>query len=722
MKATKIALLVLVPLLGLATWFWYQIPDYLPNNRRYLEMPLVVGTPPLTYKPQPSYQGPPPSEWTRPQDPYPYPILPGQVGPHQPLYAGPLQYPFACDGEDSGLGQPLVDNQDGFGIRVYATDAEGHHSKDVIGYSKDCLHPTRVRYYYNRSGTRQFFPLEEADGDIERIRLGDREIDFVVRVETGTINRFIYSIVMLKGPDDEAAQPDLSYWNRNLIYQFRGGVGIGYRQGRLRETDLPERRYDQLRRGFAIAYSTGNQTSNHYNIWLAEETALRVKSQFRALYGEPSHTLGIGGSGGAIQQYLIAQNGSGLLDAGLALYAYPDMLTQTIYAFDCELLEYYFDQQAPDTWSWPSRRLVAGLNSRNGIHDSRTWLYELAMVIQGRAPRWPLGGSECSHAWRGLTPLVNNPRFVHFSPRFTPEVQRQVHWTHWQDLRGIYGADENGYARQTWDNVGVQYGLQALRDGQLSPRTFLHLNANIGGWKNPGQMKQERFWHLNGDKDLLDFSPWSHHNMRLSPDGGRTPAPRTHGDPEAIRAAVRAGIVFTGELPIPIIDLRHYLEPALDMHHASAAFSTRLRLQLRGYAANQLIWMAPKPYDPTDRGFDVLLEWLDSEHRPASAQDACFTEDGELLAEGEHVWDGGWNGRPDGTCMQRYPIYGTPRTVAGEDLRGDLFKCHLVSVDDALAHGLYGSVDMNGYRNRLQHIFPDGVCDYSVPGLGQITP
>ncbi|MFC6670720.1 DUF6351 family protein [Marinobacterium aestuariivivens] len=722
MKYAKIAGLLLVPLLALATWLWHEIPEYLDTNQRYRAMPRVVGTPPLDYSPRPSYQGPHPSEWKRPDDPFPYPIGIGGIGPHEPLYAGPLQYPFACDGEASGLGQPLVDNQDGYGIRVFAEDDQGRKTDRLIGYSKDCRHPTRVGYYYNRVGTGEFYPLAQANGDIARISVAGGEIDFIVRVETGTINRFIYSIVTLKGPEDSPESPDLSYWNGNLIYQFRGGVGIGYRQGRLRETDIPERRIDELRAGFAIAYSTGNQTSNHYNIWLAEETALRVKRQFSARYGVPRHTLGIGGSGGAIQQYLIAQNGSGLLDAGVALYAYPDMLTQTIYAFDCELLEFYFDKLAPDTWSWPSRRLVAGLNSRNGIHDTRTWLYELAMIIQGRAPRLPLGGSECSHAWRGLTPLVNNPRFVYFSPRFEPDVARQVHWTHWEDLRRIYGAGDSGYARQTWDNVGVQYGLQALRDGKLKPDTFLHLNANIGGWKPPTKMRKERFWHLNGDDDLMDFSPWSHHNMQLSPDGGRTPAPRTQGDPEAIQAAVRAGLVFTGELPIPVIDLRHYLEPSLDMHHASAAFSARLRLLQRGYAGNQLIWMTARPHNPVPDALQQLLQWLDEGKRPQTAQDSCFDSEGRLLAEGPDVWDGQWNQRPDGACMRRYPIYGTPRTVAGEDLRGDLFKCSLISIDEAIGRGLYNPVDMQSHRSQLQRIFPDGVCDYNKPGLGQVSP
>ncbi len=66
--------------------------------------------------------------------------------------------------------------------------------------------------------------------------------------------------------------------------------------------------------------------------------------------------------------------------------------------------------------------------------------------------------------------------------------------------------------------------------------------------------------------------------MNLSPDDGETPAIRTRADLAAIQAAYRAGHIFIGQLDIPVIDLRHYLEQELDMHHSSASFSARLRL------------------------------------------------------------------------------------------------------------------------------------------------
>lgn len=727
-KALRISIVVLIILTLPAIVAWAALVNLLPSDK-YANRAKVLASPPSVEQQFMPYQGPHPSQWSRSEDPYPYPIKLGSVGPVTPLYKINLQYPFACGGERSRLGQPLIDNNQHWGIAITQMDTQTGELRN--GFSKDCLHPTQALYLYNRAGTEKFYPLEQAQGDIAQININGQTIDFIIRVEMGTINRFIYTIAALKGPEDTLENPDSRYWNKRLIYQFRGGVGIGYRQGRTTPNAIPERRFEQLKLGYAIAYSTANQTSNHYDIWLAEDTALRVKRQFSSLYGKPNYTIGIGGSGGAIQQYLIGQNGSDLLDGALALYAYPDMLSQTLYALDCELLEYYFDVNAESSrWRhWEQRRLVEGLNSKDHPADDKSYIYEAAMVAQGLLPRWPTGSSECVRGWRGLTPLVNNPTYVHFMSRFSPQLQASTRWSHWDSLAYIYGSRPNGYAFRTWDNVGVQYGLRALRHGQISIREFLHMNANIGGWKSPETMTQEHFWRLNGNGSFWDFSPWSHHNMNLSPDNGKTPATRTRGDIEAIQAAYRAGHIFVGQLNIPVIDVRHYLEQDLDMHHVSASFSARLRLlKQQGHYDNQLIWVADKRFDPTPQALEAMAQWLENQRRyktkasrqtrPASLQDRCYDQQGQVIANGAHVWDGEWNHQKNGVCMKHYPIYSTSRIEAGGNLNGDTFKCQLMSVNDALKKGLYAPIDMAPHKDRLEQIFPNGVCDYTKPDQG----
>ena len=102
----------------------------------------------------------------------------------------------------------------------------------------------------------------------------------------------------------------------------------------------------------------------------------------------------------------------------------------------------------------------------------------------------PPGSTECINGWRGLSPLALNPHFG-TAPGYNPAVHGPVEWTHWGDLVNIYGTDETGFARTPWDNVGVQYGLAAVKSGAITPAQFLDLNANVGSWKRSADMVQE---------------------------------------------------------------------------------------------------------------------------------------------------------------------------------------------------------------------------------------
>ncbi|TQV78021.1 hypothetical protein FKG94_13130 [Exilibacterium tricleocarpae] len=684
-----------------------------------------------------AYQGLHPRLLDRPAETFDFPIALGDIGPSEPLFAGANQYPFLCGEDRSRKTQPEVDNHDGVGIPIFArTESKRKNRHLVIGYSQDCLHRTQAAYYYNRRGTLNFFPLEQAQGDIAKVVVDGREIDFIVRLETGTINRFFYAIAVLSSPDEALETPSGSYWNQRLIYMFRGGVGVGKRQGNFSPKDVLKRRYEQIKSGYAVVYSTGNQTSNHYNIWLAEDTAARVKRQFVGLYGEPLYTVGIGGSGGAIQQYLFAQNKAGVLDAAIALYAYPDMVSQTIYVMDCELLEYFFDvtDGANRTWRrWENRSWIEGVSANSKAENKYGTMKWFAALLNGdfsALSRGRRGATECVKGWRGLTPLVHNPNFVHFKASYLPAVAEQTHWTHWEDLKRFYGVNESGFANSTWDNIGVQYGLEALRSGKISADDFLRLNAQVGSWKPAEEMEQEQFWFIDGELLPVNLSVWSHQNMQLSSDGGETPAARTRGSLAAINGAYRSGHVFIGRADIPIIDLRHYLDDDLDMHHATASFAARKRLvEGQGHADNQLIWMSHKAYAPEPEAFAVMDRWMLNqlkypyrsmvENKPVQAVDQCFDKRGQVIAAGDSVWDGDWNDRPTGACMAVYPRNKTSREMAGAGVTGDIFKCHLQSVDAAISAGVYGDIDMTAYRDRLLSIFPDGVCDFSRGDKGR---
>ena len=249
---------------------------------------------------------------SRPVDRYEFPIAIGASGPSQSLYSGPNQYPFYCMTVRSGMGQPLIDNQLGQGIQIYQTDPEGNPTDLVLGYSKDCALATQIEYFYRGKidgGIKQYDLMSSPnDAKIKKVIINGQVVPEIYRVEHGTINRFIYVIAMLADPTK--GRLDQSLWNKRLVYQFQGGSGIGFRQGKESGPHIIQKRIDQLKLGYAVITSSANKTSYTYNMLLAEDTAMRVKRQFISLYGEPLYTVGIGGSGGGLSQYLLGQNGT----------------------------------------------------------------------------------------------------------------------------------------------------------------------------------------------------------------------------------------------------------------------------------------------------------------------------------------------------------------------------------------------------------------------------
>ena len=656
-----------------------------------------------------------------------------------PMFTGPHQTPFVCTTIQSAVGrQPLVDSATPPGYRV--TDASGN----LIGYSKNCSIDTFVTYWYRATGGGNLKPLP-TDGtrpaDMGTVTLANgRTVDFVVRREVGSINRFLYSIAMLSPAPgaDNTARNNTRYWNGKLLYWFQGGVAIGHSQGTVHGGSMNP---DILGQGWAIVHSSGNNTGTHYNLNLAGETAMMTKERFIERYGVPLHTVGLGGSGGAIQQYIIAQNHPGVLDGLLPVQSYPDMVTQTIHVGDCELLEYYMDATDRTNTKWQTtknRTWLVGFNAEEGFEDVDDPLAPLKLALGYSTAR---GSTECVPAWRGLTPLAMNPLYgqapnAQFYEPFSDILA--IRWTHYDDLRNVYGIDATGAARVTWDNVGVQYGLRSLKEGKITPAEFLKLNWHIGGWKHPSQMTQETFpFFGTGASEIQKavtipgyFDPWSSKNMLAGTAG--QPTPRSVGDMIAMRAAYTSGHVFSGKLNVPAIDHRQYMERELDMHNSHQSFATRQRvLDRMGKSDNMVIWFTdttpgvPKASQSLE-ALAVMDQWLTNMRRyphkgiagnkPVGAADACYDLHGKLMYRGSDAWAGILDQNAPGPCTQAFPLYSTSRIVAGAPIEGGIYKCALKSVDRAVADGTYAPWVPNAVEiAQLKEIFPTGVCDYSKP-------
>lgn len=291
------------------------------------------------------------------------------------------------------------------------------------------------------------------------------------------------------------------------------------------------------------------------------------------------------------------------------------------------------------------------------------------------------------------------PRSVRYDPQSNADGARATVWDH---TRNAYGVDpETGFARRPLDNVGVQYGLQALQDKVISVDQFLDLNNRIGG--------------LDIDANVVP--------QRMS------------ADPSARRAAYETGRILDGGGglgDIPIIDYRAYTDdlPSGDIHQRYHSFSTRERLiEANGDAGNQVMLQESNRYGLFSTQSPVLREamlamdrWIlavqavetDSDtHRvvvdakPGNLVEACYTAEGEKVVE-EQVYQG------DTRCNQLYPSFASPRIVAGGPLASDVVTCQLREP----ARSDYP--EMTGDQwDFVQDVFGSGVCDYTQPGVGE---
>lgn len=572
-----------------------------------------------------------------------------------PVLSGPHISPFECRTVESGLGAPL--------------DA-------------DCSAATRVDYFY-RASNNTFKPLADPTGPrpadlVNTTTNAGMLVPFIVRVESGTNNRSIYRIAMLDDPRagqqaGQAFTPGAG-WNHKLVVSFGGGCDALYNQGVNQATSALS--LNELSAGFAFAISTELVNNQHCTASLQGEAMMMLKEHFIETYGEPKWTLGVGGSGGAIQQYLITEMFPGLLDGLQPGISFPD--SELISVLECRLLNRVY---AADTATWTT----AKQDAVNGYSSTtcNSWSSSFANT------------NVATHGVGSLPCGLNDQSLV-YNPVTNPNGARCT-VAEWR--ANIYGRDpRTGFARNTEDNVGVQYGLAALNRGQISVDEFLALNEQVGGFD-------------------LD---------------GNIVAARTVADPLALDRSYRAGLVngFEGGLSaVPILTQRNYLDllvgNAANIHDRAEDFVIRARLARaqHGRFDNQIIWTAGLTgTNLAALSLDLMNRWLDAiaadngaasldkvvRNKPADAVDACFDATGKKIAEPASV-DGA------GQCNTLYPVHSQPRLLAGMPMTNDIKKCQLRRINMADYKVRFTAAQ----EARLRKAFSSGVCDYTRPGVGQ---
>jgi hypothetical protein len=550
----------------------------------------------------------------------------------------------------------------------------------------NCSAATRVDYVYRTAGGRDFTPLSNpkaVPAGAAIVTVNGRQVPYVVRIETGTINRAIYQIAMLHNPAADPA-PDFASraagWNGRLIYTFGGGCEPGwYQQGTSTGGVMDDA---HLRQGYAVASASLDVAGNNCNDVISAETMMMVKERFIEAYGAPLFTIGWGSSGGAIQQYQIGDNYPGLLDGLITGRSFMDTpFASSTSSGDSRLLLTYFAKNASVQYTDEQKRSVAGFRTVETITN----------LSRVRAPRF----NATERCPEGLAPELR------YHPVNNPKGARCTIWDHGAV---VYGRDpKTGFARRPLDNVGIQYGLEALNAGAITKAQFLDLNEKIGGFDIDGNVVPQRMV----------------------------------ADLDAARAAYRTGRIGSGGgglAATPIIDYRTYYDdqPGGDVHLRFHSFSTRARLEkANGYSDNMIMLLQDKRYGDFDTTSPVLLQalaqmdqWLTNLSRDSSADtptaklrrakpadlvDACWNTDEtpKQIVEKQQY--------RAGQCNDLYPAFSFPRGVAGAPIANDIIKCQLKPVTAADYKVAFTAEEMT----RLRSIFSGGVCDWSKPGVEQ---
>ena len=581
-----------------------------------------------------------------------------------PVFAGPQVQPWICRNDDFGLG-PAQDTQ--------------------------CNTEPVYRYEYMSSTTGQFsdYDPQNPPSDIATTTTDQgHTAPFIVRIERGVIDRGVYDIAVLYQPGEPwtpwSPQPG---WNGKVVWVFGSGGEPSHEQiappgvtsstvsALGLRTELP------LSMGYAVATTAMAHNSQGFNDVVQAEAVMMVKEHLVERYGEIRYTIGTGCSGGSMSQNSLASNYPGLLDGIMPACSYPDVLTTFTWFGDCKLLHRYFTETSPHLWNEAQRQAAMGhaAGTTCAIGSTRSESYNSPTGGSGCAgyewtydPETNPGGERCSVPDYAVAVFGRRP----------PEV--------WTDIEKQIG---HGFANSPYDTTGIQWGLPALLAGTILPEQFVDLNEKVGG--------------LDID---ANFQPG-----------------RSEGDARGVEIAYRSGRFTHGWqlAKVPHLELRG--SSNFEWHHDFQTVQLRNRLiRDNGHADQMVFWKSPGPLAPDpvmiDEAFLLMDRWLAAieadgsdepledkvlRHKPGQAVDAC--------------WFGGQKVTDQTLCQTLLPHFSAPRTAAGQPPTADHAKCHLKPLDRAD----YASIPMpftDQQWARLEAAFPNGVCDYSRPGMFQQPP
>lgn len=610
-----------------------------------------------------------------------------------PLFSGPQIQPWSC--------------------QAGAVDAQ-------------CNQPAQYKYLYKSTDPRKagLQPYDPARPPADVATTTTDEgvtVPFIVRQETGYQDRDQYVILALFQPGQgwEPWSPQ-AQWNHKVLVTHGGGCGTAHGAGNAPLNDFSgtipagtpgvEQSYiTALGRGFAVMSTALDNLGHNCNVVLAAESLVMAKERLVEQYGPIRYTIGTGCSGGSITQMMVANAYPGVYQGSITTCAYPDVFSTGAQFADLHMMRLYFNDTPQDCtpldtsgcsfddalWlTHPGSPAERGIVwTENQMAEVEGHISHLNAIVTDEAffkgvtsPTGNCAGPDTYHP-------ANNPDgvrcglmdfMVNVLGTRAPEV-----WSPMEIAAGF------GFAGNPIDNVGIQYGLNALRRGRITPAQFVDLNRHIGG---------------------LDI------------DIGRQAA-RTAADQPALANVYRSGALNQANNlnRLAIINVSGPDPGAA--HDTVHGFWTRWRIDREhGNHDNHVVWAGPVPIlgdvMGMQNGLLAMDRWLAAveqdtrdiplagkltANKPADLHDQCTDGLGHAIAGPE--------------CLAAYEpvaVYSSPRAVAGGPKTDDAIKCVLKPLNRADDYGPLGLLTFTDAEwAQLQAAFPGGVCDYAQPGVDQ---
>jgi hypothetical protein len=489
-------------------------------------------------------------------------------------------------------------------------------------------------------------------------------VPYIVRVETGTLDRDQYRMAVLYDPAKPWAPWDPQpQFNHKLVVTHGVSCDTAYEQA-----EAPDVMVDvALSRGFAVMSHALDHSGHNCNVALQAEALQMTKERLVETLGELRYTIGSGCSGGALAQLQVANAYPGFYQGITPGCSFPDTWTGRMLYEDYSLLRRYYEN--PSRWSpgvaWSADQISAVLGHPN---YANTIVYNTA-----------------------IQPILDPSRTCTGVPAeqvYSAENPKGVRCSLQDYMINIFGRREkDGFAKRPWDNSGVLYGLRALIAEKITPQQFVDVNEKAGG------------------RDI-DYEPI---------------AERARAGAEEIEIAHRSGAYNTASNldQVAIIDLRGPDPGAFHDVYRTYALSARLERE-HGHSDNHLQWRGSVALmgDPsfTDASILAVDRWLaavEKDQRPVSLARKLVEDKPADVTD--RCTNGAGVDMPEEYCNTVVESYSTARIEAGMPFTDDVTKCQF----KPLRRSDYSPIQFSTAEwERLQKVFPDGVCDYGKPPVG----